>query len=108
MRARFHTDNDGEIDRHEWAGARREAAQEVDKKRSQVAVAPLVDVLGCSRGSRNPFILAARTEAEMLARFHWSTVGLSAAAFVVGVTVLVDAVGALNYSLTMCDSSAPT
>ncbi len=62
--------------------------REVDKKRSQVAVAPPVDVLGCSRGSRNPFILAARTEAEMLARFHWSTVGLSAAAFVVGVTVL--------------------
>jgi len=86
--ARFDTDNDGEIDMQEWEAARRAAAKEVDAKRSEAAVAPPLDVLANPRGSRNPFILAAKTEAEMLAQFHWSSVGLFALTLVSSVTVL--------------------
>jgi hypothetical protein len=86
--ARFDTNNDGEIDMTEWDAARLEAEKKVDLKRSEVAVAPPVDVLGHTSGSRNPFILAAKTEAEMLAQFHWSSVGLFALSLVSGVTVL--------------------
>ncbi len=78
MLARFDANDDGEIDLGEWDAARDAAASEVDKKRAAVAVAPPVDVLGRTAGSRNPFILAAKTEAEMLSRFHWSTVALTA------------------------------
>ncbi len=78
MLARFDANNDGEIDLGEWDAARDAAALEVDKKRAGIAAAPPVDVLGHASGSRNPFILAAKTEAEMLARFHWSAVALTA------------------------------
>lgn len=74
--ARFDADKDGNIDLDEWEAARAAAGTEVDAKRAHVSVAPPIDVLGHTRGSRNPFIIAAKTEAEMLARFHWSAVGL--------------------------------
>ncbi|MGR9091574.1 MAG: GIDE domain-containing protein, partial [Gammaproteobacteria bacterium] len=74
--ARFDADKDGNIDIDEWEAARAAAGQEVDTRRAHVSVAPPVDVLGHTRGSRNPFIIAAKTEAEMLARFHWSAIGL--------------------------------
>ncbi len=88
MLGRFDSNGDGKIDLQEWDEARRAAETEVDAKRSEVAVAPPVDVLGHTRGSRNPFILAAKTEAEMLVRFHWSAVGLFAVAVLSSVTVL--------------------
>jgi E3 Ubiquitin ligase len=88
MLARFDSNKDGEIDLQEWEGARRAAETEVDVKRSKVAAAPPVDVLGHTRGSRKPFVIAARTEAEMLSRFHWSAVGLLALATVSGAAVL--------------------
>jgi hypothetical protein len=78
--ARFDADKDGNIDIDEWEAARAAAGQEVDTRRAHVSVAPPVDVLGHTRGSRNPFIIAAKTEAEMLARFHWSAIGLGALA----------------------------
>lgn len=74
MLNRFDTNNDGEIDMHEWDAARKAAEHEVDCKRAEVAVAPSVDVLGHAKGSRKPFILAAKTESEMTARFHWYAV----------------------------------
>lgn len=74
--ARFDTDKDGNIDLKEWEAARCAAGHEVDAQRADVSVAPPIDVLGHARGSRNPFIIAAKTEAEMLARFHWTAVGL--------------------------------
>jgi len=86
--ARFDSNEDGEIDMQEWDEVRSAAAQEVDRKRADVAVAPPIDVLGRTRGSRNPFIIAALTEAEMLARFHWSAVGLSALGSVASVVAL--------------------
>jgi hypothetical protein len=86
--ARFDQNHDGDIDMQEWDTARGAAEKEVDAKRADVAVAPPVDVLGRTQGSRNPFILAAKTEAEMLAQFHWSSVGLFALALVSSVAVL--------------------
>lgn len=86
--ARFDADKDGNIDLDEWDAARDAAGQEVDTKRAQVSVAPPIDVLGHARGSRNPFIIAAKTEAEMLARFHWSAVGLGLLALASTVFVL--------------------
>lgn len=86
--ARFDQNNDGKIDMQEWDEARRAAEQEADAKRAEAAVAPVVDVLGHARGSRNPFILAARTEDEMLSHFHWSAVGLFALCLASSVTVL--------------------
>lgn len=74
--ARFDADKDGNIDLKEWEAARAAAGHEVDAQRADVSVAPPIDVLGHARGSRNPFIIAAKTEAEMLARFHWTAVGL--------------------------------
>ena len=74
--ARFDADKDGNIDLDEWEAARSAAEREVDRQRADVSVAPPIDVLGHARGSRNPFIIAAKTEAEMLARFHWSAIGL--------------------------------
>ncbi len=74
--ARFDANGDGAIDLGEWDSARSAAEKAVDGKRAEHVVAPPVDVLGHARGSRNPFILAARTEEEMMARFHWSAVAL--------------------------------
>ncbi len=74
--ARFDADKDGNIDLKEWEAARAAAGHEVDAQRADVSVAPPIDVLGHARGSRNPFIIAAKTEAEMLAQFHWTAVGL--------------------------------
>jgi len=87
MLAQFDTNKDGEIDMQEWDAARSAAEQEVDRKRADVAVAPPVDVLGHAKGSRNPFVIAAKTEEEMLAQFHWSALGLGVVAL--GVTVFL-------------------
>ena len=71
MLARFDTNQDGEIDMQEWEHARRTAEVEITEVREQHADAPPVDVLAQSRNRRNPFILATRTEEEMLKVFHW-------------------------------------
>ncbi len=73
---RFDTNNDGNIDMGEWDAARAAAEMEVDKQRTELAAAPPVDVIGHAAGSRNPFVIAAKTEAEMLSHFHWRAVGL--------------------------------
>ncbi len=86
--ARFDADKDGNIDLQEWEAARVAAGHAVDTKRADVSVAPPIDVLGHARGSRNPFIIAAKTEAEMLARFHWWAVGLGVLALVFTVCLL--------------------
>ncbi|MFT4581361.1 MAG: hypothetical protein ACI915_000299 [Gammaproteobacteria bacterium] len=85
---RFDTNNDGEIDVDEWDSARQAAAQEVAVKRAKAATAAPIDVLSHAKGSRNPFILAARSELDMLARFHYNSIALLALAFVSSVTVL--------------------
>jgi len=86
--AQFDANNDGEIDMNEWEAARNAAQAQVDQRRADLAAAPPVDVLGHASGSRNPFILAARTEAQMLARFHWFAVGLCAFTLFSSTTVL--------------------
>ena len=85
---RFDTNHDGDIDMGEWDAARTAAQSEVDKQRAELAVAPPVDVVGHASGSRNPFIIAARTEAEMLSHFHWQVVGLCALTIISTSTVL--------------------
>ena len=88
MLERFDTDGDGNIDMNEWEAARGAAERAVDEKRAENAVAPPIDVLGHARGSRNPFVIAAKTEAEMMARFHWSAMGLGSLAIVSTIAVL--------------------
>jgi hypothetical protein len=85
---RFDADNDGEINLQEWDAARHAAEVEVDSKHVEVAAAPRVDVLGRTKRSRNPFIIAAKTEAEMLSRFHYSGLGLGILALVTSVAGL--------------------
>ena len=85
---RFDANSDGEIDLGEWDAARTAAEAEVDQQRAALAVAPPVDVVGHASGSRNPFIIAAKTEAEMLSRFHWQAVGLCALTIISSSTVL--------------------
>lgn len=85
---RFDENNDGEIDLEEWEQARKAAAKAVDESSKQAAAAPPVDVLGHAKGSRNPFVLAAKTEQEMLSRFHFHAVGLFSLALTSSVLVL--------------------
>lgn len=84
---RFDQNQDGQIDMQEWEVARQAAAGEIDASRNEIVGAPPVDVLGHARGSRNPFVIAAKTEAEMMARFHWSAVGLFTVALVSSVVL---------------------
>lgn len=86
--ARFDADKDGNIDMQEWETARAAAGAAVDAQRADDSVAPPIDVLGHARGSRNPFIIAAKTEAEMMARFHWSAVGLGVLALAATIFLL--------------------
>ena len=74
MLAKFDANQDGEIDMQEWEQARRAAEVEVVQEREKQAVAPPVDLLAKSRNRRNPFILATRTEQEMLKTHHVTAV----------------------------------
>ncbi len=87
MLERFDSNEDGEIDIQEWDAVRAAAQKEVDATRSEVTAPPPVDVLGHPRGSRNPFILAAKTEAEMQSQLHWSALGSFVLAVCSSVTV---------------------
>ena len=86
--AEFDKNRDGEIDVHEWELARAAAGRAVDENRAAAAVAPPIDVVHHSRGSRRPFVIAARTETEMLSRFHWITVGFFTAALLAVIVVV--------------------
>jgi len=95
MLDRFDTNNDGEIDMQEWDNARRVAEAEVIKSREEHAVAPPVDVLAKGSNARNPFILATRSEEEMLKHYHW----ISVSAFVLGGLAFTMAVWAITIRL---------
>ena len=85
MLARFDTNHDGEIDMQEWEQARRAAESEVVVAREQQAVAPPVDVLAKSGNRRNPFILATRTEDDMLKTYHLYAVS----GFIIGSPIFI-------------------
>ncbi|MDA0824772.1 MAG: GIDE domain-containing protein [Proteobacteria bacterium] len=85
---RFDANNDGEIDVDEWDSTRRAAVQEIAGKRAKAAAAVPIDVLGHAKGSRNPFILAARSESDMLTRFHYNSIALFVLSVISSVTVL--------------------
>ncbi|MFT4562429.1 MAG: hypothetical protein ACI9BW_002173 [Gammaproteobacteria bacterium] len=85
---RFDANNDGEIDVNEWQATRQAAAQEVAVKRVKAAAATPIDVLSHAKGSRNPFILAARSELDMLTRFHYNAIALIGLSITSSVAVL--------------------
>lgn len=64
----FDADGDGDISMHEWAAARARAESEVVAERRDDAGPPPVDVLGHTRDSTRPFVLAAGTEETLIAR----------------------------------------
>ena len=91
MLSRFDANQDGDIDMQEWEQARRSAEAEIAAAREQQAVAPPVDVLAKSGNRRNPFILATRTEHDMLRTYHWYAVST----FVIGGPVLITTLWAI-------------
>ena len=96
MLQRFDANRDGEIDMQEWEQARLSAEAEITIAREQQAVAPPVDVLAKSGNRRNPFILATRTEQEMLRAYHWYAV----TAFAIGGPVFITTLWAIILRLS--------
>ena len=96
MLQRFDKNGDGEIDMQEWEQARRTAEAEITQMREEHATAPPVDVLAKSGNRRNPFILATRTEEDMLKTYHWYAVG----AFGLGGASLIASIWAIMLRLT--------
>ena len=74
MLARFDTNGDGGIDLQEWETARVAAAREVAETQSGAPAPPPVDVLAKTGDRQRPFIIAAGTEDQIVARYQrWAT-----------------------------------
>lgn len=68
MLKEFDSDGDGEIGMTEWATARQRAERDILAAREQVTEPPAVDLLSRTGDRRRPFIIAAGTEQQAIAR----------------------------------------
>lgn len=86
MLEHFDRNRDGQIDMEEWQAVRAEARLEVESQGARRAAGPAIDVVGETGDSERPFVLAATSEAELLAHQQ-------RAAFAFAVSALCGALG---------------
>ena len=95
MLKRFDANDDGQIDAQEWDTARREAEKEVLANQNNSAGAPPVDVLGHTGSQRRPFVIAAGTEDDIIAKYNRRSAGL----LLLAVPLLCTAIWAISIRL---------
>jgi hypothetical protein len=83
LKQRFDRDGDGEIDLDEWQRARGMALAEVKERQRERARQPGIHTLS-QPTDRHPFLLSAKSQHELCARYRWYSVGGLAAFFLTG------------------------
>jgi len=96
MLKEFDSNGDGEIDMAEWATARRRAEHDILAAREHVTEPPPVDLLSRTGDRRRPFIIAAGTEQQAIARCRRRALAL----LLIGLPVSIGAAWAIALRAT--------
>ena len=79
---KYDTNNDDEIDLHEWQKVREDAYKQVVKKHSEQQTLPPINIMNKTNDKRRPFILSAIEENDLTRRLHIYSV-LSISVFII-------------------------
>ena len=78
----FDKDGNGEIDLQEWDQVRKAAAQEAEKRRSDMAKMPTTHVLSKTPDKKHPFILSNHSQKKLAKRYrYYAATSLAGSAF---------------------------